>query len=308
MSSTPRIAVVGAGAIGGVMAAALGDCGHRVTLCARTPFARLTRIHDGHSQSYDHPVVTRPEGLAHCDWLFLCTKTYQIQGAANWLDALVGPDTRIAVMQNGVDHVRRVSAFAPPERVVPGIVVLAGDAHEPGVIEQPRAGVVKVPATDAGHELAALFDGDTPVTVQPTADFTTEVWRKLVINAAGGAVCTLTLTPIREFCDLRVRELAEALMQEIVAVGRAEGANIGDEVIGESFEMLENRAGAHWSSISVDWREGRPMEWDARNAVVGRLGRVHGIPTPFNDAVTALLSLADAKGGRPSRPPHIESS
>jgi len=300
-SRYPRIAVVGTGAIGGVMAAALGDAGHSVTMCARTAFERLVRTHDGRTREYDHRVVTDSANLGPCDWLLLCTKTYQIEGASHWLRALIGPSTRVAVMQNGVDHTDRMAAYLPADRVVPAIIMLPGDMRAPGVVDQARSGVVYVPDDDNGRELRDLFGDDTPVKISPSAGYLTEVWKKLVVNAAGGAVCTLTLTPIRGFADERVRDLAENLMREIIAVGRAEGADIDESFMHECMAMRRGPAGDHFSSITVDWREGRPMEWDARNAVVGRIGRKHSIPTPFNDALTSLLALADDQGGRFSR-------
>jgi hypothetical protein len=72
-----------------------------------------------------------------------------------------------------------------------------------------------------------------------------------------------------------------------------------DDAPEKVLERMLDAAPEHWSSISVDRREGRPMEWEARNAVVGRLGRRHGIATPLNDAITTLLALADAVRAAP---------
>ena len=83
-------------------------------------------------------------------------------------------------------------------------------------------------------------------------------------------------------------------MREIVEVGRAEGARLPDDAPEKVLKRILAAAPDHWSSISVDRREGRPMEWEVRNAVVGRLGRRHGIDTPLNDAIVALLKLADS--------------
>ena len=109
MSDRASIAVVGVGAIGGAMAAALGDAGHAPALCVRTPFRHLSRRLDGETRKYAHRVHTNPGELSHMDWVLLCTKAHQIAGAAHWLRRLIGPDTRVGVMQNGVDHVDRAS-------------------------------------------------------------------------------------------------------------------------------------------------------------------------------------------------------
>ena len=81
-------------------------------------------------------------------------------------------------------------------------------------------------------------------------------------------------------------------MSEVVAVGRAEGAQFADDFIDQTLAILTGHAATHWTSMAADRRDGRPMEWQIRNAVVGRLGRRHGIATPMNDLFTTLLKAA----------------
>ena len=294
MSDGASIAVVGVGAIGGAMAAALGDAGHDPALCVRTPFQHLTRHFDGETREYAHRVYTRPGDVSHMDWVLLCTKAHQIDGAAHWLRRLIGPDSRVGVMQNGVDHAARVSAYAAAERVVPCIIFLPARSDEPGFVEQARAGSVQVPESRAGRALTDLFAGQSAVKVAPTADFVSAVWSKLVSNAVGGAICALALEPLSAVAATQVRGLSTGLIEEIMCVGRAEGASFPEDFAEKSIEKFRGPIGGHWTSIAADRRDGRPMEWQARNAVVGQIGRRHGIQTPLNDALTALLALIDA--------------
>ncbi len=104
--------MLGAGAIGGVLAAALGDAGRSVTLCDRIGFDVLERTFEGETRRYHHPVMTSPEGLDPVDWLLLCTKAHQVPGASSWLDRLIGPDTRVGVIQNGVDSTGKLKQQA----------------------------------------------------------------------------------------------------------------------------------------------------------------------------------------------------
>lgn len=138
MNDGPSIAVIGVGAIGGAMAAALGDAGHEPALCVRTPFQQLSRSLNGETRKYPHPVYRTASELAPMDWVLLCTKAHQIVGAADWLRRLVGPHTRVGVMQNGIDHVDRVSAYVAADRVVPCIVFLPSRREEPRTVEQAR--------------------------------------------------------------------------------------------------------------------------------------------------------------------------
>jgi len=293
VSAHPRIAVVGAGAIGGAMAAALGDAGHTLDLCVRTPFERLARTLDGETLRYPHRVLGDPQAAAPADWVLLCTKAHQIDGAAPWLARLVGPHTRVAVMQNGVRHAERVAAWVPAGRAVPCIILLPSRVESPGAVVQGRAGTLQLPQSDAGRALAALFEGQGAVRVELVEDFVTAEWRKLVLNTVGGAICALALKPLRAVTQPVVRDLALGLIAEVMAVGRAEGARFADDFPQQSLDYLRGPVGEHWTSMAQDRRDGRHMEWQVRNAVIGQIARRHGIATPLNDALTALLALAD---------------
>ncbi len=292
-----RVAVVGIGAIGGALAADLADRGrHALLLCARTPFEALEVHHTEGRSRVEAPVVTDPARVGACDFVLLATKAHQSPAARPWLAALCGPDTVVAVLQNGVDHVERIAPLAPPgTAVLPVVIQLPAEKRAPGVIEQSHPGVLFVPDDEAGRGFAALFEGGR-TRVLPRGDFESQAWWKLLSNAALGGVCALALQPNRVAATPHGRELVLALMREVLAVGRAEGAELPDDAPERVLRMVLGAAPDHWSSISVDRREGRPMEWEVRNAVVGRLGRRHGIPTPLNDAVTTLLRLADAGG------------
>jgi 2-dehydropantoate 2-reductase len=83
-------------------------------------------------------------------------------------------------------------------------------------------------------------------------------------------------------------------MREVATVARAEGANLPEDAPEKALKLVLDAAPDHWSSITVDRREGRRLEWRTRNAVVGETGRRHGIATPLNDVVTTLLKATDA--------------
>ncbi len=292
------IAMVGVGAIGGAVAAALGDIGQSVTLCVRTPFEKLERTLDEKVTRYEHSVLTGPATTSPVDWLLVCTKAHQTEGAAPWFDRLTGSKTRVAVLQNGVDHVERLRPLIGENPITPAIIMLPAVAKAPGKIHQGRAGTVTVPDDDAGRKFAELFSESDTVKINLTGDFLSIAWSKLVHNAAGGAVCALALRENGVVAEPSMRGLIVALMREIIAVGRAEGADLSDDLPDKIIARHASELRDHWTSIAVDRREGRHMEWEARNAVVGRIGRRHGIPTPLNDALTALLAAVDEGLGK----------
>jgi len=287
-----RIACVGVGAIGGAIAAPLLAGGaHDVTLCVREPFETL---------ALESP-AGRIERAAHCErdparvgpveWILLATKAHDTAGAAPWLEALCAPGVGLAVLQNGVEHEARVAPFAGRAEVLPVVVECPAERIAPGRVVQRAAARLTVPAGRAGEAFAALFAG-TAVVVERSPDFTSAAWRKLCLNAASGPLLALTSRAHEVLHAPGMAELALGLMRECVAVGRAEGAQLADSLPDEILARLLAAPGSAGNSMLYDRRAGRRLETDARNGAVVRLGARHGIATPLNAAVCALLDAS----------------
>jgi len=283
-----RIALVGPGAVGGVVAAWLGKTGrHQVTLYARRPLGEL-HIETPHGPLAARPtVLTDPARATPVDWVLVATKAYDAAGAAVWLKGLAAQGAPVAILQNGVEHRERFAPYLPAEQIVPVMVDCPAERTDPTHIQQ--RGIAKMVVQDdaRGREFAALFAG-TPVEVTVTSDLKSAVWRKLCINSSG-VINALLLQPTAAMQDEKIGDLLMAMVRECMAVGRAEGAVFED---GLPEKILQSQRAAppdSVNSIHADRAAGRPMEIDARNGVIVRLGRKHGIPTPFNQMAVALL-------------------
>jgi 2-dehydropantoate 2-reductase len=286
------ITLIGPGAIGGTAAIALAQGGrHDLTICANQAFDRLvwTRSDSGAEQSFPAKVATTPRDLAPADWVILAVKSHQTDSAADWLRASVGPDTKLAVLQNGVEHRARAAPCIPKDTpIVPVVVQLPAQRTAPGRITTYGPALFIVGDDAPSREFAALFDG-TFLRVQCDADFRTREWEKLCLNAASGSLTTLTMNPDCIAASPGLRDLAQRIVEECVAVGRAEGAKFADDYAANLATMLAARRGNRGNSMFYDRRDGKPLEWDARNGVTARLGRKHGIPTPVSDVIVELL-------------------
>ena len=155
---------------------------------------------------------------------------------------------------------------------------------------QRRNGWIKVPSGAAGEAFAALF-AHTPIGLEVVDDFTTEAWKKLALNCAG-AVNALVMKPAGVAHDAGVAEVMRALVRECVAVGRAEGADLPDDLPDQVIAGYRGQDPASMNSLHADRAAGRPMELDARNGVIVRKGAAHGIATPANAMIVALLTAA----------------
>lgn len=285
------IAVIGPGAVGGTVAAWLAqNPEHAVTVCVRTPFEALAVETPEGPISASPQVATSPEGLSPVDWVLVATKTYDTDATWAWLDKLVGLRTRVAILRNGVEHTAPFEGKIAADNLVPAVVDIPAERSAPGRVLQRRNGWIKVPAGAAGEAFATLF-AHTPIQLEVVADFTTEAWKKLALNCAG-AVNALTLQPAKVAHDEGAAEVMRALVRECVAVGRAEGADLPDDMPDQVIEGYRGQAPDGVNSLHADRAAGRPMELDARNGVIVRKGAAHGVPTPANAMVVALLNAA----------------
>lgn len=285
----PTIALIGPGAIGGLVSAWLcQDEENDVTVCARTSISHI-QLQTPDKTIDAHPrILTRPDQGKEVDWILVATKAYDSAAAAAWFPAMLGPDTRVAILQNGVDHVERFSKYLPAERILPVMVDCPAERYSAGLIRQRGQATLVVPESSTGDAFTKLF-ASTEIDASTNADFLTIVWRKLCINAAG-VINALTLQPASITHNPHAEMIMRRIVLETVAVGSAEGAQLDESVADDVVRHYQSLPGDSVHSLHADRLAGRPLEVDLRNGVVVRLGQRHNIPAPFNEMATALLN------------------
>jgi 2-dehydropantoate 2-reductase len=287
------VVVIGPGAIGGVLAALAAERGHEVAVAVRTPFdvLRIRAGVDGPEREVGVTVHTDPAFLAPADWVVLATKAQDTAAAAGWLDAATGPGSVVVVAQNGVDQERRVEGLVHPEAVaVPAVVVVGAEAVGPGRIVHHGYGRLTLPE---GPWVAGLADvlggGDDGVRVVGSADIRTDVWRKLISNAVANPITALTSRRNDVLGEDAVADLVTGLAQEVVAVARAEGADVSEDDVTDLRRHYATMPPGTGTSMLYDRLAGRPLEHEYLTGAVVTAGERHGVPTPLNRAVLALL-------------------
>jgi 2-dehydropantoate 2-reductase len=276
-----EVAIVGVGAIGGIIAAHLCASGeHSVTACVRTPFDRIEVVFPEGTVIAEPAQLVSPEHVVPSEFVIVATKAHDTAGAAAWLDALCRPETCVGVLQNGVEHVERVAPYVNGATVVPVVVDCPAHRTAPGrvVMRGPLMLVLPFAGDEAG--LVEMFmRGGIPMSGH--RDFTTVLWKKLCLNVTG-AIPALENRTTEVFHDPAIGTLAHDLILECVAVGRAEGAKIEASIAAEIVAGLQQAPPGTATSMLQDRRAGRPLEVDARNGAVVRFGEKHGIATPAN--------------------------
>ena len=286
------VAVIGAGAIGGLLAAAAQAAGHPVTLCVRTPIPGLEFTSRGQTRMVPADIATSPAGLSPFPWALVATKAQDTASAAPWLERLAGPDTIVAIPQNGIGHEERVRALAPRSTLLPALVYVAVERVAPGRVVQHSGHRVMVPRGAAGAAFAELLQG-SGLTVEQGAEFHTEAWRKLLTNVAANPITTLTLRRVDVFDSPDVDELARALLREAVAVGRADGADLGEPDVEATMDLYHATRKSSGTSMFYDRLAGRPLEHEYLTGAVVSAARRLGVPAPLNTAILTLLRALD---------------
>ena len=273
-----KVAVVGLGGIGGGVAGTLAAGG------------QFTLERDEGTVEPRLSIWTDPTQAKPVDWVFLCTKTHQTAAAGPWLARLCTPATRVAVLQNGIDHVARVAPLAGGAAIVPVLVYFNGERLAGDRVRIRHAGSFDAVVADdePGRAFIDLFEG-TPLRIIRSGDFATLAWRKLLINAVANPITALTLQRQAVLRRPDVQELCRAILDEAVAAARAEGIKLAEDETARTIATLHNFSGELGTSMYFDRLAGRRLEVEALTGAIVAAGERHGLEMPLNRALLTLL-------------------
>ena len=289
-----EVAIIGSGGIGGYIAGELVDAGRTVTMCVRTPFERLTIAAGGRTRDVTLPIVSDPAKVGPARWVLLTTKAQDTAGAKTWLDRLVGEDTVLVVVQNGIGHEARARPIAGRAAIVPAIIYCSVERTLPGQIVHHGSARLVVPKSELSRGLTTLFAG-TAFTVEDSDDFVTVAWRKLLSNLAANAITALTLRRTEVFADAGIRELGAVLMAEAVQVAQAEGAHLTQADADTVLDGMGRHGANSGTSMLYDRLAGRPLESRFITGALVEAAERHHIPVPVNRTLLALLEAVSGQ-------------
>jgi 2-dehydropantoate 2-reductase len=291
--TSPRITLIGPGAIGAALAAGLHEAGHQPTLVVRTPFDRLKAEWPKGELDVAVTCLSDLADLAPADVVIVATKATQNGAVADHVRAVTGPGSVLLIAQNGIDHMDRFAGIVGDDvTVVPAIPMLPAHREGPGHVVIGHPSRLVIPAGPAAATIESIF-ASSFVDIDVSDDWTTAAWYKLVINASSGGMGVLARKGSTIYADPEAQALLLSLMEEVAAVGRAEGANLADDLPTTLQGYMTTNAGGHTTSIVVDRLAGMPTEWRERNEIVVRCADKHGIDVPLSRAVATLMRLGE---------------
>jgi 2-dehydropantoate 2-reductase len=295
----PHIALVGPGSVGTFFAAHLAATGADIVACARRPFTEYVVESPEAPVRAPAAVLTDPDEVTGpADWLLVAVKAHQTEGAVPWLHRLWAPHTVVVAIQNGVEGVERMRRHLPEAEVLAAVVYCGAELVAPGHIRHAARGDLILPDEPVAHRFAELFSA-TPARIVPSADYVTEAWRKLGLNVVVNGLTALTLRTMEVMRRDDMAAVGRAILSEAWAVGAAEGARLGPDDVDTVVAGFARFAEGGGTSMLYDRRAGRATEHDALYGAVLRAGRRHGIPTPTNEIIAAIVAAGDppADGG-----------
>ena len=297
-----RIAVMAAGAVGGYFGGRLAAAGHDVTFIARGAHRDAIRrdglkiesaLGDLHLKDID--VTDDPTRVGPADVVLFAVKLWDTETAGEQARPLVGSNTRVITLQNGVDSVERLAPILGADATIGGATYVVTTIARPGVIRHTGT-FAKVhcgrldgrpDAVLAGY-VAQMKAADIDITL--TDHMRVDLWKKFVLLSGTSGITASTRQPmgiIRDDQDMRA--LFYRLMHETMAVGRAAGVAFPPDFPAEVDRLVAGFAPAMKASMANDLEVGNRLELDWLAGKVVALGRKYGVPTPAQEAVYAIL-------------------
>lgn len=296
-----RTAVVGVGGLGGYFGGRLARAGEDVTFIARgaTLEALVERGLDVRSVYGDFRVFVKatddPASVGAVDLVLFVVKTYDTDAAAADIAPLVGSETAILSLQNGVGNAERVREVVGRGHPLGGVAYVEAAVESAGVIAQLSqvqrviVGELGGGGSDRVERIVGTFR-DAGIDVQLSRNVVRDMWTKWTFICGYSGVTTVTRQPAGPILATpETRELFLAAMREVAAVGRARGIGLDADVVANGLRSAEGFAPTAKSSMQRDAERGRPLEIEALNGRVAAYGHESAVPTPVNAFIYAAL-------------------
>jgi 2-dehydropantoate 2-reductase len=297
-----RIAVMGTGGMGGYFGGLLARAGEDVTFIARGNHLDAIRKNGLAIKSVlsgDFTISAKatdnPGDIGPVDFVLFCVKAYDNAVAAEQIRPLIGPETVVLSVQNGIDNEQQIGEVIGPEHVVGCVSYVSSTIESPGVIAQ-TGGPGKIVfgemqgGTSARTKALQSTLQNSNITAELHPDIQVALWQKFLGICGVNGVTALTRLPMGEIVACKeTHNLMRGTMQEVEAVARASGVNLPEGCVDQSMDFFSSVEPSVRGSMYYDLAVGRRLELEVLNGTVVRLGDEHGIPTPMNFAIYAAL-------------------
>ena len=305
-----RIAIFGAGAVGGYFGGRLAEAGvHEVVFIGRGAHLDAIREKGLRLESLKGDATVRPAVATddpsepgQVDVVLVGVKAWQVPEAVRAMRPLIGAETLVAPLQNGVEAAAELAVGVGPGRVVGGMCRIFSAVAEPGVIRHSgnepylAIGELDNKRTERIQRLQEALNVSPGYEVEIVPDILAAVWEKFLFVTPVGEVGAVTGAPLGVVRSVpETRRILEQAMGEVAAVARARGVRLGGDAVARAMAYAEASPADATSSMQRDLLVGRRSELEAQTGAVVRLGRESGVPTPLHEALYASLLPAELR-------------
>lgn len=300
-----RLAIMGSGGVGGYFGARLAEAGHEVTFIARGEHLaamrrdglRVSSIEgDLHLSGVSATAEPHEVGPVDVDTVIVAVKAWQVMEAAEAIRPLVGPETLVVPLENGVEAADILAEALGERHVLEGLCGILAWKAAPGHIKHAgvspfvRFGERDNRKSQRCERLKAAFDAARGVTAEIPDNIQAAVWSKFLFICAMSGIGSITRASIgvtRRLPETRV--MIQQVLAEIAAVARARGVALPEDAEARALGFIDALPEASTASMQRDIMAGRPSELASQNGAVVRLGREVGVDTPVNALIHAAL-------------------
>lgn len=300
-----RIAIMGSGGVGAYVGSRLQAVGEDVSFIARGPHLEAMRRDGLRIESPAHPLhlpsvnaSENPADIGPVDLIVFAVKLWDTEAAARSLGPMLGAQTRVLTLQNGIDSISMIGPHAAGAEVRGGVIYVSAVIDRPGVIRSPGGlHMIVADAANGDPVMAEFFSAcarATALDAKATVDIDIVIWEKFIaLTALSGSTSLLRASMGQILAHAETRIFQRQLIDESIAVARSAGklirASLGDEIM----TKLESMPYAFRSSMSEDLERGKPLELRWLSGRVHYLGLQYGVPTPGHSAVLYALVLQE---------------
>jgi len=304
-----KILVMAAGGLAGYYGALLAKDGHAVTFIARGAHLKAIRengltIKSVHGDLTVKPanVTDHPAEVGAVDWVLFGVKTYDTETAARAIRPAVGAQTAVLTFQNGVEAADQIGAIVGREHLLVAPTQIVSNITAPGVIEQKSPFRLTTIGEIGGQgvtprveQIVAAFKR-TGIDVSAAPDGRIPLWHKFVFIAATSGLASLARTEPHDLFQLpEARATLHAALEEVDAVGRAQGVAMDADIVERQYQFSLNLKPGVKPSMQLDVEQGKRLEIDALSGAVVRLGAAKGIATPVHQTIYVALKMEDER-------------
>lgn len=297
-----KVAVMGAGGVGAYFGGRLAEGGIPVSFIARGEHLKAMnenglKINSIHGDFEIQVEATDdPNDIGTVDLVLFTVKAHDTEEAGKQISPLVGENTAILSLQNGIDNEKILSRIHGGERVVGGVAYILSRVVEPGVISHESLGRIEIgemdgETTERLREIKEVFE-NSGVRCDILTNIKKVLWRKLSFNCALNAMTAITRSPLDEIVEVEESsDIFESAIREAIGVGIAEGVDMDEDEIVRALMKVTEEAGSIGSSMLHDLRREKRLEIDPINGKIVKLGRKHDIWTPINRTLYGCLKV-----------------